>query len=155
MLTIYSWKKLWENWCKSHFQAGWVSVVSATASECRNLSGNPIFCFKLPCMKKWGSYVDKLGSLPYDVKYKACELCVFVTVLLSMGLLFYLFKLVAGPRSAIPEIELSFPEQTNYPPKQCLCVSNGAGANTSLLFPCLCMICVEDDIAEPGMAFIC
>lgn len=56
---------------------------------------------------------------------------------------------------ATPAIELSFPEQTNYPPKQCLCVSNRTGTNTSLLFPCLCMICVEDDSAEQGMAFIC
>lgn len=56
---------------------------------------------------------------------------------------------------ATPAIELSFPEQTNCPPKQCLCVSNRTGTNTSLLFPCLCMICVEDDSAEQGMAFIC
>lgn len=57
--------------------------------------------------------------------------------------------------TATPAIELSFPEQTNCQPKQCLCVSNRTGTNTSLLFPCLCMICVEDDSAEQGMAFIC
>lgn len=56
---------------------------------------------------------------------------------------------------ATSAIELSFPEQTNCPPKQCLCVSNRTGTNTSLLFPCLCMISVEDDSAEQGMAFIC
>lgn len=93
-------------------------------------------------------------------KNKVHDLCFLLSIILDevFGEVFNficLYQLQDLTSVATPAAELSFPEQTNYPPKQCLCVSNRTGTNTSLLFPCLCMICVEDDSAEPGMAFIC
>lgn len=107
-------------------------------------------------MEKSGTCTGKLGSLLWDVKNEACDLCVLLNVIFECGVSNFicLNQLQDLTAIATPAIELSFPEQTNYPPKQCLCVSNRTGTNTSLLFPCLCMICV-DDSAEPAMAFIC
>lgn len=108
-------------------------------------------------MEKSSSCTGKPGSLLCDVKNKTCDLCVLLNVIFECGGFNFicLNQLQDLTAIATPAIELSFPEQTNYSLKQCLCVSNRTGTNTSLLFPCLCVICVEDDSAELGMAFIC
>lgn len=111
--------------------------------------GGLVFSCLLFYMEKSGSCTSKPGSLLCDDKIRPM---IFERGAFSFICLNHLQDLAA---IATPAIELSFPEQTNYPPKQCLCVSNRTGTNTSLLFPCLCMICVEDDSAEQGMAFIC
>ena len=95
-------------------------------------------------MEKPGSCTGKLGSLLCDVKNKAYDFCVLLNIILHVGFLalsICLNQLQDVTAIATPAIELSFPEQTNYPPKQCLCVSNRTGTNTSLLFPFVHDLC--------------
>jgi len=98
--------------------------------------------------------MGKLGSVQYDVKHYARDLCAFVNIMLNRRLCFFLFKSVAGLHSATPAFELSFLSKQIIHQNNVFVFLIELWQTHLFLFPCLCVTCVEDDDAKPSMAFI-